>query len=113
MVGVHVCVLVVVVRALLVVGVVVVVLGSTLVEGKVVGEECEGLLAVDVEPVGANEVLLVEDGVIRAEEVEVLELQLGDLDADVEELTGSFNVGIVAAGDLVLAGEARLGQPVR
>lgn len=113
MVGVHVCVLVVVVRALLVVGVVVVVLGSTLVEGKVVGEECEGLLAVDVKPVGADKVLLVEDGVIRAEEVEVLELQLGDLDADVEELTGGFNIGIVAAGDLVLAGEARLGQPVR
>ena len=40
-------------------------------------------------------------------------LQLGDLDADVEELTGSLNVGIVAAGDLVLAGEARLWQPVR
>ena len=77
MVGVHVCVLVVVVRALLVVGVVVVVLGSTLVEGKVVREECERLLAVDVEPVGANEVLLVEDGVIRAEEVEVLELREG------------------------------------
>ena len=77
MVGVHVCVLVVVVRALLVVGVVVVVLGSTLVEGKVVGEECEGLLAVDVKPVGADEVLLVEDGVVRAEEVEVLELREG------------------------------------
>ena len=77
MVGVHVCVLVVVVRALLVVGVVVVVLGSTLVEGEVVGEECEGLLAVDVEPVGADEVLLVEDGVIRAKEVEVLELRGG------------------------------------
>ena len=39
MVGVHVCVLVVVVRALLVVGVVVVVLRSTLVEGEVVREE--------------------------------------------------------------------------
>ena len=77
MVGVHVCVLVVVVRALLVVGVVVVVLGSTLVEGKVVGEECEGLLTVHVKPVGADKVLLVEDGVIRAEEVEVLELREG------------------------------------
>ena len=38
----------------------------------------------------------------------LLYLQLGDLDTDVEELTGSLNVGIVAAGDLVLAGEARL-----
>ena len=35
-------------------------------------------------------------------------LQLGDLDADVEKLTGSLNVGIVAAGDLIFAGEARL-----
>ena len=75
MVGVHVCVLVVVVRALLVVGVVVVVLRPTLIEGKVVREECEGLLAVNVEPVGADKVLLVEDGVIRAEEVEILELK--------------------------------------
>ena len=57
MVGVHVCVLVVVVRALLVVGVVVVVLRPALVEGKVVGEEGERLLAVDVEPVGADQVL--------------------------------------------------------
>ena len=39
--------------------------------------------------------------------------QLGDLNAHMEELTGSLNVGVVAAGDLVLAGEARLGQPVR
>ena len=30
-----------------------------------------------------------------------------------EELTGSLNVGVVAAGDLVLAGEARLGKPIR
>ena len=30
-----------------------------------------------------------------------------------EELTGSLNVGVVAAGDLVLAGEAGLGQLVR
>ena len=29
-----------------------------------------------------------------------------------EELTGSLNVGVVAAGDLVLAGEARLGQAI-
>ena len=35
-------------------------------------------------------------------------LQLGDLDADVEELTGGLDIGIVAAGDLVFAGEARL-----
>ena len=39
-------------------------------------------------------------------------LQLGDLDTDVEELAGSLNIGVVAAGDLVLAGEARLGQPI-
>ena len=42
----------------------------------------------------------------------LLYLQLRDLDANVEELTGSLNVGIVAAGDLVLAGEARLGKPI-
>ena len=40
-------------------------------------------------------------------------LQLGDLDTDVEELAGSLNIGVVAAGDLVLAGEAGLGQLVR
>ena len=38
--------------------------------------------------------------------------QLGDLNAHMEELTGSLNVGVVAAGDLVLAGEARLGKPI-
>ena len=51
-----------------------VVLRPTLVEGKVVGKEAERLLAVHIEPVGADEVLLVEDGVVGAEEVEVLEL---------------------------------------
>jgi hypothetical protein len=35
----------------------------------------EGLLAVHVEPVGANEMLLVKHGVVRAQEVEVLELK--------------------------------------
>jgi hypothetical protein len=34
----------------------------------------EGLLAVHVEPVGANEVLLVKHCVVRAQEMEVLEL---------------------------------------
>ena len=36
-----------------------------------------------------------------------------DLNADVEELTGRLWVGVVASGDLVLAGEARLGDGVR
>ena len=36
-----------------------------------------------------------------------------DLNADVEELTGCLWVGVVASGDLVLAGEARLGDGVR
>ena len=37
----------------------------------------ERLATVDVEPVGAHEVLLVEHGVVRAQEVEVLELNKG------------------------------------
>jgi hypothetical protein len=32
-------------------------------------------VTVHLEPVGADEVLLVEDGVVRAEEVEILELK--------------------------------------
>ena len=39
-------------------------------------------------------------------------LQLGDLDTDMEELAGSLNIGVVAAGDLVLAGEAGLGKAI-
>ena len=54
-----------------------VVLGSPLVEGEVVGEEGERLLAVHVEPVGADEVLLVEDCVVWTQEMEVLELKQG------------------------------------
>ena len=34
-------------------------------------------VAVHLEPVGADQVLLVEHGVVRAEEVEVLELRMG------------------------------------
>ena len=30
-----------------------------------------------------------------------------------EELAGSLNIGVVAAGDLVLAGEAGLGKAIR
>jgi len=64
----------------------VVVFGPSLVEGEVVGEEGEGQLAVHIEPVGADQVLLVEHRVVRAEEMEVLELILGDLDAHMEKL---------------------------
>ena len=56
-----------------------VVFGPSLVEGEVVGEEGEGLLAVHIEPVGADQVLLVEHRVVRAEEMEVLELKTGVL----------------------------------
>ena len=42
---------------------------------KVLGEELDGGAAVDLEPVGADEVLLVEDRVVRAEEAEVAELE--------------------------------------
>ena len=43
------------------------------------GEEGEGLLAVHIKPVGADQVLLVEHRVVRAEEMEVLELKTGVL----------------------------------
>ena len=56
-----------------------VVFGPSLVEGEVVGEEGEGLLAVHIKPVGADQVLLVEHRVVRAEEMEVLELKTGVL----------------------------------
>ena len=46
-----------------------------LLQSDLLGEEVDGGLAVDLEPVCANEVLLVEDGVVRTQEPEVLELK--------------------------------------
>ena len=51
-------------------------LSGQLLGSEVAEEERDGLLAVDLEPVGADEVLLVEHGVVRAQEVEVLELKI-------------------------------------
>jgi len=56
--------------------------------------------------------LLIEYGVIRTQEVEVLKLVLRDLNADMEQLARGLNISVVTPGDLVLAGEARLGQLV-
>ena len=50
-------------------------LRSQLLGSEVAEEERDGLLAVDLEPVGADEVLLVEHGVVRAQEAEILELK--------------------------------------
>ena len=46
-----------------------------LLEADLLSEEVYGGLAVDLEPVCADEVLLVEDGVVRTQEPEVLELK--------------------------------------
>ena len=50
-------------------------LRSQLLGSEVAEEERDGLLAVDLEPVGADQVLLVEDGVVRAQEAEILKLK--------------------------------------
>ena len=46
-----------------------------LLQSDLLGEEVDGGLAVDLEPVCADEVLLVEDGVVGAQEPEVLKLK--------------------------------------
>ena len=46
-----------------------------LLQSDLLGEEVDGGLAVDLEPVRADEVLLVEDGVVRTQKPEVLELK--------------------------------------
>ena len=46
-----------------------------LLAAEVAEEERDGLLAVDLEPVGADQVLLVEHGVVRAQEAEILKLK--------------------------------------
>ena len=50
-------------------------LRSQLLGSEVAEEERDGLLAVDLEPVGADQVLLVEHGVVRAQEAEILKLK--------------------------------------
>ena len=50
-------------------------LRGQLLGSEVAEEERDGLLAVDLEPVGADQVLLVEDGVVRAQEAEILKLK--------------------------------------
>ena len=50
-------------------------LRGQLLGSEVAEEEGDGLLAVDLEPVGADQVLLVEHGVVRAQEAEILKLK--------------------------------------
>ena len=49
--------------------------GGQLLGSEVAVEERDGLLAVDFEPVGADQVLLVEHCVVRAQETKVLKLK--------------------------------------
>ena len=51
-------------------------LSGQLLVSKVAEEERDGLLAVDLEPVGADQVLLVEHRVVRAEESKILKLKM-------------------------------------
>jgi hypothetical protein len=55
--------------------VVVVLLGGHLLVAKLTLEDGDRLLAVDLEPVCADQVMLVEHRVVRAEEPEVLKLK--------------------------------------
>ena len=50
-------------------------LSGQLLGSEVAEEERDGLLAVDLEPVGADQVLLVEHCVVGAQETEVLKLK--------------------------------------
>ena len=50
-------------------------LGLLFLVAEVRAEDLHRLEAVDLEPVGADQVLLVEDGVVGAQEPEVLELK--------------------------------------
>ena len=50
-------------------------LSGQLLGSEVAEEERDGLLAVDLEPVGADQVLLVENCVVRAQKTEVLKLK--------------------------------------
>ena len=69
-----------------------------------------GLSAVKVEPPVADEVVLVEDGSIGAEEAVLGQTALTVSGADVEDLALSLGIGIVATINLSLAAEGSLGD---
>ncbi len=68
-------VIVVVVVVVILEAIVVALLRRLLLVTEIVDEDLDGLLTVDLEPIGADEILLVEHRVVGAQEAEVLELQ--------------------------------------
>ena len=70
--------------------------------------EVLGLGAVHVEPPVADEVLLVEESPVGAEETVLGKVPLAEVDADVEGLTVGLRVSVVSL-DLVVADEAGVG----
>ena len=74
------------------------------------GVETLGLGAVEVEPPVADEVVLVEDGSVGAEEAVLGEPTSAISGANVENLALSLGVGVVSAVNLSVAGKARLGN---
>merc|ERR1719397_765519 len=82
-------------------------LGSNLV---VQGVETLGLGTVKVEPPVADEVVLVEDGSVGAEEAVLGEATSAIGRANVEDLALRLGVGIVSSVNLSVTGKARLGD---
>ena len=74
----------------------------------VLGEQTFSFGAVKVEPPIADEVVLVEDGSIRAEETVLAETTLTVSSADMEHLAFSFRVSIITSINLTITGETRL-----
>ena len=74
------------------------------------GSNSLGLGAVKVEPPVADEVVLVEDGSVGAQEAVLAQTTLGVGGANVEHLALGLRVGIVTAGNLAVARESGLGN---
>lgn len=83
------------------------------VELKVEVVEAFGLAAVDLVDALAHPRLLVKDGAVEAEELDVHHLALLADGAHVEHLATSLDVGVVAAYHLALTGKTRLWQVVK
>ena len=74
------------------------------------GGNSVSLGAVKVEPPVADEVVLVEDGSVGAQEAVLAQTTLSVGGANVEHLAFGLRVGIVTAGNLAVAREAGLGN---
>ena len=74
----------------------------------IASKKCGHLRAVHVEPPVTDEVLLVEEGAVGAEEAVLDEVGVAEVGADVEGLALGLGVGVVAL-DVAVAGEGGVG----